>query len=152
MESHEVLRETINVRGVKAVAAEMNLSTSLVYKWCKENSPDDWGAQNPLDRILKIVEITGDTRPIHWLCQAVDGFFVENPARGATQDTPFLQATQQMLSEFSEMLQAVSESYGNDSSIDSGESERIRREWEELKTLAEAFVVACERGGYSRPS
>lgn len=149
MESHEVLRETINVRGVKAVAAEMNLSTSLVYKWCKESSPDDWGAQNPLDRILKIVQITDNTAPIHWLCQAVDGFFVENPARGATQDTPFLQATQKMLAEFSEMLQAVSESYGNDSSIDAQEAERIRHEWEELKTLAEQFVVACERGGYS---
>ena len=150
MESYEVLRETINVRGVKAVAAEMNLSTSLLYKWCKKNdAPDDWGAQNPLDRILKIVEINDDTQPIHWLCQSVDGFFVENPAKGAAEDTPFLQATQKRLSEFSEMLQAVSESYGGDNSVDAQEAANIRREWEQLKTLAEQFVVACEMGGYS---
>ena len=149
MESHEALKKAINTKGVKAVAAEMNLSASLVYKWCKEHdSPDDWGANNPLDRILKIVEVTEDTGPIHWLCQSVNGFFVENPLRQGSQDTPFLQATQKMLGEFSEMLQAVSESYGNDGSIDTGEAEHIRREWEELKTLAERFVVSCEQGGY----
>ena len=150
MESHEVLRDTINVRGVKAVAADMNLSTSLIYKWCKKSdSPDDWGAQNPLDRILKIVQLTDNTEPIHWLCQSVDGFFVENPARGAAEDTPFLQATQKLLSEFSEMLQAVSESYGGDTSIDAQEAANIRREWEQLKTLAEQFVLTCEAGGYT---
>ena len=109
----------------------------------------DWGENNPLDRILKIVHLTDDTGPIHWLCQSVDGFFVENPVRSGERDTPFLQATQQVLAEFSELLQAVSESYNNDSSIDPQEAERIRQEWEQLKTLAEHFVVACEQGGYS---
>ena len=47
------------------------------------------------------------------------------------------------------MLQAVSESYGGDNSVDAQEAANIRREWEQLKTLAEQFVVACEMGGYS---
>ena len=150
MESHEVLRKAIHEKGVKAIATEMNLSASLVYKWCKASeSVDDWGAANPLDRVLRIVKLTEDTSPINWLCQAVNGFFIENPIKEGTESTPFLQATQQVLSEFSEMLQAVSESYNNDQSIDSEEARRIRREWEQLKTLAEQFVVACEKGGYS---
>jgi len=149
MESHEVLRKAIYEKGVKAIAADMNLSTSLLYKWCKgKESIDDWGVANPLDRILKVVELTGDTGPIHWLCQEANGFFVENPLRESADDTPFLQATQQLLGEFSELLQAVSESYGDDSAIDPKEAAKIRSEWEELKTLAERFVVACEKGGY----
>ena len=150
MESHEVLRKAIYEKGVKAVATDMNLSTSLVYKWCKaSDSLDDWGANNPLDRVLKIVQLTEDTGLINWLCQSVNGFFIENPIKEGAKNTPFLQATQQVLSEFSEMLQAVSESYNNDQSIDPKEASRIRAEWEQLKTLAEQFVVACEKGGYS---
>lgn len=150
MESHEVLRNAIQRKGVKAIAADMNLSSSLLYKWCKaKESPDDWGVDNPLDRILKVVELTEDTGPIHWLCQEANGFFVENPIKQGAQDTPFLQATQRVLAEFSELLQAVSESYGDDNAIDANEAEKIRKEWEELKTLAEQFVVACERGGYT---
>ena len=47
------------------------------------------------------------------------------------------------------MLQAVSESYGEDTAIDAQEAANIRREWEQLKTLAEQFVLTCEAGGYT---
>lgn len=149
MKSHEVLKKAINKKGVKSIASDMNLSSSLLYRWCSSNdSPDDWGAANPLDRVHRLVELTEDTGPVHWLCQASNGFFVENPIREGQQETPFLQATQQVLGEFSEMLQAMSESYNDDSSIETKEAARIRAEWEELKTLAEQFVVACEEGTY----
>ena len=60
-----------------------------------------------------------------------------------------LEATQHLLSEFSELLAAVSQSYNADRTIDDDEASRIRKEWEDLKTLAERFVVACESGIYN---
>jgi hypothetical protein len=149
MESHEVLRAAIHPVGVKSVAHRTRLSTSLVYKWCQaKDDPDASGVDNPLDRIQKLVEVTGSTAPLHWLCQKNNGFFVENPVKGDLENTPALMAAQKLLSEFSELLSVVSQSFERDSSIDAKESNRIRTEWEQLKTVAERFVVACEEGVY----
>jgi hypothetical protein len=149
MESHEVLREAIHPIGVKAVAHQTRLSSSLIYKWCQpKDTSDGSGVENPLDRILKLVKVTGSTAPIHWLCQQNNGFFVENPVKGELENTPALMAAQRLLTEFSELLAAVSQSFERDSSIDDQEAARIRAEWEQLKTVAEKFVVACEQGVY----
>lgn len=152
MESYEVLRDAIHPIGVKAVASQTRLSTSLVYKWCQaKDDPEASGVDNPLDRILKLIQVTGSTAPIHWLCQRNNGFFVENPIRGESENTPALLAAQKLLSEFSELLGVVSQSFERDSSIDAKEAARIRAEWEQLKTVAERFVVACESGVYLNP-
>lgn len=152
-ESNEVLKETFKEKGVKFIAQELKVSTSLVYKWThdkeSETSP---GADNPLDRLQAIIEATGSSLPIEWLCQKNGGFYIPNPVKGDEEDTPVLSATQQLLGEFSELLAAVSQSYQNDGAIDLEEAERIRKEWEDLKVLAERFVRACERGAYdTRP-
>lgn len=148
MESHEVLREAIHAVGVKTVAHETRLSTSLVYKWCQPSSPDSSGAENPLDRIQKLIAVTENKAPVHWLCQKNNGFFVENPVKSDCSNTPALLAAQKLVSEFSELLSAVSKSFESDNSIDEEEAARIRVEWEQLKAVAEKFVVACERGVY----
>ena len=36
----------------------------------------------------------------------------------------------------------------DDGQVVTQEAEKIRREWEQLKTTAESFVVACEAGTY----
>ena len=61
-----------------------------------------------------------------------------------------LGATQKLLGEFSELLAAVSRSYDDDSIIDQSEAQSIRKEWEDLKAMAEHFVVACESGAYNK--
>ncbi|MBN1669832.1 MAG: hypothetical protein JXR37_02290 [Kiritimatiellae bacterium] len=148
MESFEVLKKTIGAVGVKAVAGNLNLSASLVYKWCQpKGAAGEAGAGNPLDRIRKVYELTGDVAPIAWLCQCAGGFYVENP-RGDCGHADMLKVTQTILKEFSELLDAVSMSVQNDGKIDPKEAEKIRREWEDLKTVAESFVLACEKGTY----
>ena len=82
MKSWEVLREAADRIGVKALAARLNLSTALVYKWCQENprdEPGSSGARNPLDRLKEILDATEDERIVNWLCGAGGGFFVKNP-------------------------------------------------------------------------
>lgn len=152
LESNEVLKETFKEKGVKFVAQELKVSTSLVYKWThdkeSETSP---GADNPLDRLQAIIDCTGNYKPIEWLCERNGGFFVKNPAQEAQLDsTTVLAATQRLLSEFSELLAAVSQGYQNDNAIDPTEAARIREEWEDLKASAERFVLACEEGTYAR--
>jgi hypothetical protein len=147
MNSHEVLKNAIEEAGAKAVASELGISPSLLYKWCEPKSlPDDSGSQNPLDRVLQIFEITRDVGPIEWLCQQTDGFRVANPKRiHPKKKEEILNSTQVILKEFSDLLEVISESYANDGRIDHGEAERIRHAWEHLKVEAETFVTSCEQ-------
>ena len=43
------------------------------------------------------------------------------------------------------MLSAITDSY-KDCNIDPEESVSIRKEWNDVKTITEAFVCACEKG------
>lgn len=152
MKSWEVLREAADRIGVKALAARLNLSTALVYKWCQESPKDDpggSGARNPLDRLREIIDATEDPRVINWLCNAADGFFVQNPDvdPGATEEQ-LLTTTQRVVVDFGDLLATVSRSIEDDGQISSSEADHIRQAWETLKTKAECLVVACERGMY----
>ena len=58
--SHEVLKQSVSDLGVKSVASDLGLSTSLIYKWCQPSEAEDAsGADNPLDRLAKVYELTG---------------------------------------------------------------------------------------------
>ncbi len=152
MQSYEVLREAADKVGVKVLAARLRVSPALVYKWCEEADPDDpdtSGALNPLDRLREIVQFTQHILVVNWLCHQANGFFVHNPEKMCKNiDTDLLQSTQHLVLAFSQLLNEVGESVADDGAIDVGEAGRIRRNWEELKTTAETFVVACERGVY----
>ena len=150
MKSHEILKSSMEKVGVTAIASDMNLSSSLLYKWCQPSEePDESGATNPLDRLAKIFEATGDEQIISWICQQADGFFAPNPKPGPATSESLFSNTQQLVAEFSDLLQAVSNSYQEDSSICEEEALRIRTEWEELKGAGESFVRGCEKGFFT---
>ncbi|WP_372794717.1 phage regulatory CII family protein [Pontiella sp.] len=151
MNSHEVLKKSVSDLGVKSVAADLGLSTSLIYKWCQPNDSEDAsGADNPLDRLARVYELTGDRGPIEWLCRRADGYFVENGPTLETDAIPLLHMTRRIVREFSELLDVLTASIENDGRIDEEEADRIRREWEKLKSSAESFVSTCEKGAYNQ--
>ena len=151
MESFEVMKKTVNILGAKAIASHMNLSMSLIYKWCQlKEWPESSGADNPLDRIIKICELTNDTGLIDWLCQKANGIFVPNPKEKASTDPYPIKATQEILSEFSELLDVVSKSIEDDQAIDLKEAKKIREVWEKFKSITESFVRTCESGNYEK--
>jgi len=153
VKSYEVLRKAVHQAGVKSVAADMKLSSSLLYKWCQESEqPQAAGADNPLDRLLQICQLTDNTEPVQWLCQQLNGFFVANPKRPPEEFLPLFSATEKLLREFTDLLTAISQSVENDGIISQAEASSIRQEWEHLKMLAEGFVVACEKGVYCESS
>ncbi len=152
MNSHEVMRRTIAKAGVKAVAADLALSHSLVYKWCEPKGLDASGADNPLDRILALCRSTGEPLPVVWLCEQLNGYFVENVVPdGGDSAVGALAMTQSILKEFSELLDMVSQSLKVDDGISPDEARGIRVEWEDLKRVAEQFVLGCEMGRYAPP-
>lgn len=154
MKSYEVIRQAVDEPGVKAVAAALKVSPALVYKWCEppadDNEPDQSGAKNPLDRVREMYALTKDIRLVRWLCNEADGFFVSNPVpelRKSNDEAIFME-TRRLVRDFSELLDAVTESHEDDSSIDPKEADLIREKWEDLKAIAERFVISCERGHY----
>ena len=153
MQSYEVLREAVDEVGAKALAAELRLSPALVYKWCQESSradPDASGARNPLDRLADVIRVTGSRDVVNWLCHEADGFFVSNAHVSQSGiETDLLVNTQKLVQDFSQLLLTVTRSIEDDVKIEPTEADRIRRSWEQLKSSAEAFTVACERGLYS---
>ena len=152
MLSHEVLRRAAEPIGVKALAAKLRLSPAMVYKWCQESNredPDASGARNPLDRLAEIFQVTGSIDVVNWLCHEAGGFYVPHPEVDRKRlDTVLLQNTQQLVTEFSQLLLTVTRSIEDDGMISPREADQIRDSWECLKSTAESFVVACERGAY----
>jgi len=148
--SDEVLKAAADKVCVKGLAAALKVSPALVYKWCQSHDPSDpetSGTRNPLDRVAQIVSVTGDVEVVNWLCNQAGGFFTPNPEVDVTKmDMDLLMGTQQLVKEFSDMLEEVSRSIADDGVIEPAEAARIRRHWEHLKRVAETFVVSGECG------
>jgi len=148
-----VLRDTVNKIGTKMVAAELKLSTAMIYKWCQPSDGDTAsGERNPLDRILALCEAAGSDKPVKWLCERRNGVFVRNTAREFTAepDVGHLRATQRIVKEFSELLGTLSESYREHTGVSPEAAARIRQDWEDVKRAAERLVRACERGLFAQ--
>lgn len=149
MQSYELLREVIHEAGAKQVAADMNLSLSLIYKWAEPPEPvAGAGASNPLDRVDTLLTTTKDLRLVQWLCQRAGGFFVKNPKTHHPHPDYLIPATNEIVQEFADLL-AVVAAAASDNKITPDESRRIRARWEELKTVTETFVACCEEGNFA---
>jgi hypothetical protein len=145
MESYELLREVLDKKNAKEVSADLQLSTSMIYKWAQPSS-NDGGVENPLDRIEALYDSTGDQRLVQWICQRAGGFFILNP-----KNTPhphyLIPATNQIVQEFADLLHVIASATADDK-ITPAEAEQIRARWEELKSVTEGFVACCEEGNF----
>ena len=147
MESHEVLREAFRKTTPKAVAAELGVSLSLVYKWAEQQTEDGSGSRNPLDRLLRIIELSGDNGVVEWLCRRRGGHFVKNSIHEGEPMSHVLPATREIICQFSDLLNEISDA-SDDHSVSADEADKIRITWDRLKSYAEAFVIACEKGEF----
>ena len=148
MESHEVLKEALKKTSPKAVAADLGVSLSLVYKWAEKPTENGSGSRNPLDRLLQIIELSEDTGIIEWLCRQQGGSFVRDPAVHPREEAHVFERTQQIIGQFSTLLQGISAAV-EDHSVCNKEADDIRQCWDKLKSEAETFVRACEAGHFA---
>ncbi len=147
MESHELLREIFDKKTPKEVSADLDLSTSMIYKWTQPRAGEGSGIENPLDRVEALYQSTGDHRLVQWLCQRAGGFFILNP-KNAPHPHFLIPATNQIVQEFADLLQVIAAAAA-DNQITAAESKQIRARWEELKSVTEGFVACCEEGNFS---
>ncbi len=151
MESHEVLKRALRKTTPKAVAADLGVSLSLVYKWAEKPSDFSSGSKNPLDRLLQIIELSGDNGIVDWLCRQQGGHFVKDPDVSGHQKNHILPATQEIIGQFSDLLNEISNA-ADDHSVSTEEAVAIRQVWDKLKSYAEGVVRACEDGHYKTMS
>lgn len=147
MQSHELLKDVLKRTSAKQIAADMNLSLSLIYKWAEP--PGDAagsGSSNPLDRIEQLIKATGDKRIAHWVCARAGGFFIDNPPARAP-GASLVPATNEIVRDFAELLGVITAASA-DQQVSAGEAKAIRAQWEELKSVTEGFVQAAERGAF----
>lgn len=147
MKSHEILKQAFEQSSPKAIASDLGVSLSLVYKWAQEPSESGSGSRNPLDRILEIHEHTGHLPIIEWLCEQCGGYFVRNPESLCEQGYEVLPATNEIVGQFSGLLTRISQA-ALDNSITPDEAQDIRQCWDKLKSFAEGFVRCCEEGDF----
>ena len=149
MRSHEVLKEAFEKTSPKALASDLGVSLSLVYKWGQEQSEIGSGSRNPLDRLLAIIQATGDLRILRWLCEESGGYYVTNPPSSCDKGYEVLPATSEILTRFSMMVNKISEA-AQDKYITEDEAEEIRKCWDILKGFTEGFVRCCEEGDFKQ--
>ncbi len=147
MESHEVLKNAFEKSSPKQVASDLGISLSLVYKWAQEQSDTGSGSRNPLDRVIELFKLTGDSRIIEYICEQCDGYFVRNPVSHCEKGFQVLPATNEIVSQFSTLLMRISGA-ALDNSITNDEAEDIRVSWDKLKGYGEGFVRCCEEGDF----
>lgn len=149
MESYEIFKEAFKNCSPKAIAAELGVSLSLVYKWAQEQSDSGSGSRNPLDRLLEIIKLTEEERIITWICEKNDGYFVKNSPSCSEKNTDVLPATNEIVGKFSNLLSRISKA-AEDHSITLDEASEIREEWDRLKAFGEGFVRCCEEGDFKK--
>ena len=103
-----MLKNAFEKSSPKAIASELGISLSLVYKWAQEQSSTGSGSRNPLDRVLEIIRITDDPRIVEWICAQSGGYFVRNPDSSCEQGFEYLPATTEIVSQFSLLLSRIS--------------------------------------------
>jgi hypothetical protein len=146
MESHELLRDVFAKKSAKEVSSDLELSTSMVYKWAQP-AANGGGIENPLDRVDALLQSTGDVRIAQWVCQRAGGFFIANP-QNAPHPHQLIPATNQIVQEFADLLHTIALATA-DEKITETEAADIRQRWEELKSVTEGFVAACEEGDFA---
>ena len=147
MESHEALNRAFEKISPKAIATELGVSPSLVYKWAQEQYESGSGSRNPLDRILEIIRLTGDLRIVEWFSHRCGGYFVRNPESSIHDAIDVLPAASEIIDRFSQLLHRISLAAA-DAYITADQSEEIREQWDKLKCIAEGFVRCCEEGDF----
>src|ERR1700722_15142579 len=134
MQSYELLREVFDKKKPKEIAADIGLSSSMVYKWGEPNTAGS-GIGNPLDRVEALLKSTGDHRLGQWVCEPAGGFLILH-TKNVPPPHQFIPATNQIVQEFADLLHVIALATADENVVPT-EARQIRARWEELKSVTE---------------
>ncbi len=148
MQSHELFKDILKRTSAKQIASDLGLSLSLIYKWAEppQDTTGGSGANNPLDRLEKLIQSTGDKRLAQWVCESAGGFYIPNPKAHAPTEE-LMHVTSGIVQEFADMLSVIAAAAA-DQQVSELEAKQIRARWEQLKSRTEGFVQAAEAGRF----
>lgn len=134
---HDAIKENPARLKGEAIAVRMGVATSTLYAW---GEPDK--ATIPLERLVQLVLITGDIRPIVALSSVVGGYYI--PRRSAVGVASGELASVRAVKEFSDVLQDYSMAL-LDGRVSVKENARIQKDGAEaMQAIAELLELARE--------
>ncbi|GDY22500.1 hypothetical protein LBMAG56_38470 [Verrucomicrobiota bacterium] len=145
MHSYELLQAIFEQHSAKAIAAHLNLSVPRVYQWAEAPEPAGSGSANPLDRIAGLLAATRDDRIASWICQHAGGVFVKNANPETLSQDYLLQAADEVIKQFADMLCLVSTTVV-DRQITAEEAVELRGKWQHIQSVTETYIRKCEAG------
>ena len=117
------------------IAAILGVSRSEVYAWGEVDRKTI-----PLARLVQLVTLTRDYRPVSAVCRAVGGIFVALPAQSDFAAEYELVAA---IKEFSDVMQEVSAAL-SDGTITAAEIARVRKQGAEAQRALAQLLAAME--------
>lgn len=137
--SKEIMKEATAVVGVKAIAFALKMAPSTLY-----NSMNNEDSPDIAQRFVDLNTLCGNDLLIKWACSELGGTFVPNLQ--LTESALQREATDVVasaLKEFAEIVTVIGEVIA-DNKITADEPAKVRKEWEDLKSVMEGFVVGLE--------
>lgn len=138
MQSHEVVKNAIG-KNTKEVAEELKVSIETCYKW------SDGSLRDPLQRVVKLYQKTGDIDLIKYICSEAGGYFVKSFNPEDCKDVKIIPAA---VKEFGDLMTELGLSLA-DGIITDDELYRLKKEFGDLVSLMTAFFEACDNGKFS---
>lgn len=129
MKSDEVIKDAVNGK-TKDVADKLGLSPESLYKWMDSNPKYN----NPVKRILKLLDATEDIRIIEYICNKSGGYFVRN-----TDDLNPKAHINKIYSEMADVIKAIAEGW-EDEHLTKNELWKIQVEFSELQSCLTGFL------------
>ncbi len=144
MDSKEAMKKAVKQTGVKEVATALTLSPSTLYNQMNCDDKTDI-----LQRFVDFSALCGNDIAIKWACEQLGGTYIPNIKVTPDRDVSASDCISRSLKEFADVMRVIGEAIA-DGSITQNEAEDIRKEWEEVKSLLEGFVFACELGYHQK--
>ena len=132
--SNLAIKASLKGKNIKAVKDALGISQALIYKWMA-----DPAVRNPLDRVLKLIELSGNLSIIRWLCNACGGFLVMNPNTSNIDISDGnLTTIIKRSNKTTELIAEITNSEDQDL------LEELRNNWEKQKSIVESFIYKKE--------
>jgi phage portal protein BeeE len=143
MNSKETMKLAAKQTGVKEIAQALGVAPSTLY-----NQMNDEDKVDILQRFVDFSNLCANDVAISWACEQLGGSFTPN-LKIDNYQTAASECVARSLKEFSDVIRAIGDAIA-DGKITLEEAESIRKEWQDLKSLMESFVLACETGYHDR--
>jgi hypothetical protein len=152
MQPHDILSNIVPRGKARYLANMLGISESLVIKWMRqpisEESPTATGAPNPIERVERIIEFAFLYSPegAQLLVSHFQAMLDEFYARVTRQPLTSQEWRDKLGQGNVEVAEAISAIIRGDDAV------KMRKEWEEAKSIVEEIVRRAEAGEQQRDS